>query len=157
MMRHKAVWSLLVFILVLGCAVLPSPEQPALRKAYENASRIDLEAELSGDTSHLKETFTSRKAEAMAESIKTTAKRDNDDARYQETEVAWVRVLDIQQQEATIEVKEYYRTFRYDRKTGTRHYYDEPHRYWNIWRYRMIKEDGIWKFDDVLEFVDWSG
>ena len=156
-MRQRAVWSLLAFILVLGCAILPSPEQAALREAYENASRIALEAELSGDTTHLKESFSSSKAEAIAESVKTTAKRDDDDAGYQETEVAWVRVIEIQQQEATIEVKEYYRTFRYDRETGTRHYYDEPHRYWRKMRLKMIKEDGIWKFDEVVEFVDWSG
>ena len=149
-MRQRTVWPLLAFILVLGCAVLPSPEQAPLRKACENANRIGLEAELSGDTSHLKEAFTSRTAEALSESIKNEAKRDDDDARFQETEVIRVRILEIQQQEATIEVKEYYRTFRYDRETGTRHYYDEPHRYWRIWRDRMIKEDGIWKFDETL-------
>jgi len=75
----------------------------------------------------------------------------------EEIEVDWVSVESYQPPEAIIEVKYFYRTYTYNRNTGEVTYHDIPHRYWRIFKYRMLQEDGAWKVDETLEFVDWSG
>ena len=40
---------------------------------------------------------------------------------------------------------------------GEKIYGDPLYRDWHIEVYRMLQEDGVWKYDEFLEFVDWSG
>lgn len=148
---------LLSFILLLACTASPHPQEAALREAYERANRIALEAELSGDTSRLAEAFSNEKLKTVMKSIREKSQEDESELLYEETEVEWVKVIEYHPPEAVIEVKYFYRTFSFDRKTGERTYYDNPYRYWRIWKMKMIQEDGAWKVDEALEFVDWSG
>lgn len=143
-------------ILVVSCTgFLPHPRQKELHAAYERSVEVLAEARLNSDTSHLSEVFTQN---VIPEIIEGLEKKKDPTFRAEEIEVDWIKVIEYEPPVAVIEVKYFYRGYTYDRETGKKTYDDpRPHRYWRIWKEKMIQEDGIWKVDESLEFVDWSG
>lgn len=147
---------LLMSITIVSCkGVSPHPpHQSELRAAFEHNREVLEEARLSLDTSGLSEVFTEESSPEIIEALKAA---EGTTFRGEDIDVEWLRVLEYDPPEAIIEVKYFYRPFTFNRETGRITYESEPRRYWRIYRYRMLQEDGVWKVDRGLEFVDWSG
>jgi hypothetical protein len=108
------------------------------------------------DTSKLSEAFTQNSITA----IEKVLEQEKNLTTFigEEKEVDWVEIVAYNPPEAIIKVKYFYRGFTYNRETGEIKYgNDPPRRYWRIEEYRMVQEDGIWKFDKFVDLVDWSG
>lgn len=158
MVRYTVILgSLLLFCLASACTIFSHPQQNTLKEVLEHAHQIALEAELTGDTSPLTEVFTEEQAKVIAESTQEKLKEDKSELLFEETEIDWVKVIEYEPPEVIVEIKYFYRVFSYEQETGERIYHSKPRRYWRIWQMRMMQEDGIWKVDEALKFVDWSG
>jgi hypothetical protein len=146
---------MLAGLLMVSCSdASPHPHQAELRAAFERSEEVLAEARLNLDTSRLSEAFTKEGLPDILEALKAA---EDTVFRAEEIEIDWVAVIEYNPPEAIIEVKYFYRAYTYNRETGEIAYDSEPRRYWRILKYRMLQEDGIWKVDEALEFVDWSG
>jgi hypothetical protein len=159
MQTYRAVsFMLLLGILVVSCIdASPHPHQAELRAAFEHSREVLAEARFNLDTSRLPQVFTKESLPDILEEIEDWKAAGDTVFRAEEIEIDWVAVVEYNPPEAIIEVKYFYRAYTYNRGTGEITYDSESHRYWRIIKYRMLQEDGAWKVDKALEFVDWSG
>jgi hypothetical protein len=126
-----------------------------LKAAYERSITVSDKARKDFDYSNLSEGFTKHGIAIIEKAIEHEEYAPT--FIGEEAEVSWVEVLEYNPPEAIIKVKYFYRSYEYNRETKVITYYDKPYRYWRMWKIRMRQEDGIWKFDETLEFVNWSG
>jgi hypothetical protein len=153
-MKYRVFGLLSACLFLAGCALFPHPHQEELKAAYERYAETWQEAELTLDTSRLSEVATGEVLEFAISSIERKA--NYTELLSEEFEIVWVQVLDYSPSRAVIEVKENYRPFSQDPKTGSR-YYDPTGRWvWRILRVTLVQEDGTWKVQD-FDFVSWSG
>jgi hypothetical protein len=158
MVKLRSILFLFLTFFAISCrGSLLDPNQQELREAFENSREVLAEARISLNTSHLSDVFTRENLPKITKAIDDLKVAEDDIFRAEEIEVAWVKVVSVNPPEAIIEVKYFYRPYTFNRKTGNITYDSEPHRYWRIVKYRMLKENNIWKVDEGLEFVDWSG
>lgn len=135
------------------------PHEAELQAAYERSQTIITEARRTLDNSHLSEVYSQNVMETVEREfvIEKELAKEDPILMGEESETDWVHVLEYNPPNAIIEVKYFFRAYTYNRKTGEIKYYDQPRRYWRTIRVKMLQEDGVWKLDEVLEIVDWSG
>lgn len=144
-----------------GC--FPHLQEAEFRAAFERGDKILTESKRNGfDTSHLAEAFTQNAIDIIEREFTVEKEMIRKEkltyiAGEETTAIAWVDVIEYTPPEAIVEVRYYYRTYEYNLQTGVIKYFNRPNRYWRTFKYRMRQEDGIWKVDKALEFVDWSG
>jgi len=132
---------------------LPVPHHKELGVAYEHYLEIDSEAHLTLDTTRLSKVTTGEHLEREISLINSRKEAAQDRSSSKEVKVNWLWILEYDLHEATIRVKETYRTFSQDLLTGVRSY-DRCH--YRIRDVLLEKEARIWKVKDLI-FVDWSG
>ena len=148
-------WVLINIIAIFYQGFLTYAHQKELQEVYEHSREVLAEARLNLDTSHLSETFTEGIIPKIIEGLETAK---DSTFRAEEIEVDWIKVIEYNPPTAVIKVKYFYRGYTYNRETEKITYDDpRPHRYWRIIKKKMIQENGIWKVDEAIEFVDWSG
>ena len=145
----------IIFLVGLSCnSFFSNTEETELRTAYEKYEEISTNSALTLDFSQLPDVLTDEALEATIEHLET--RRNYSVAFADETEIIDFDVLENNEHQATIRVKEYYREFYLEPTTEERIYQAEEHRYWRIIQYEMRKENGKWKVAN-FEFIDWSG
>ncbi len=150
----------ILLFLIIGLAflckgLLPHPHTAELRTAYERSCVAEKKAQITFDPSYLSEGFTQHAVATITPMLQQDA---GTTFIGSEEKIIYLSVVEYNPPEAIIEVKYSYRGYTYNRSTKVITYDNVlPDRYWRIDRYRMKQENGIWKFDETVEFVGWSG
>ncbi len=159
-LRNKPSMMLICVVLfvILSCKVgtqLPFSQEAELRLAYEKYREYLLGAALTHNFSQLPDVITGNALEDTIAHLKTRKKYSS---RFgTETEIISFEILESNETQATIQVKEYYRSFYLDPiEPGRRIYQSELHQHWYINQYQFVKEAGQWKVVSS-EAIDWSG
>ena len=156
--RFAIFWSLI--LMLNGCTLTGSETitlEKELQEAIQNYFTVINEASITLNTSNLSSVATGEMLKGVIAPLEIAQENDTDSANRssQESEVEWIEILASGSSWAVIEVKENYSTFTQNLQTGKKTYDGRVR--WRIRRFLLIKEEGIWKVDRVLEFVDWSG
>lgn len=165
MSKTWLIWSLCFFVLLIlsGCSVSNSQSTPLEKELQEDFLvylNVWNDAQITYDTSKLSYISTGNQLKNMVNFIeayqKLETKGETPPVRSaEEFEIERFEILASGESWAVVEVKKNYLTYSQNVQTGEKLY--DSIRRWRVQRFLLIKEEGRWKVDRILEGVSWSG
>lgn len=139
-----------------ACTGQAYPEEQELKEALQHAKQLSLESELTGNTSRLSEAFTEKAIASIKGELARELSNASETNLYEETEVESVKVLEYNPPKVIVMVKYGHELFVQNRVTGEQTEAVPPRREWRTYKIQMLKEDGVWKYDQVVKSIDWG-